>query len=148
MSKTTNGPVGIPTGDMKVGVVEPAKGSEDRPNEDDSYERVLQEGRGRITYSTTFSATCRWCQKQFEVPCLDRDWPVCPYCGSYQTATLSLSHNASKQSIRIWYNPDNSLFVEFSKPDGKTARYTLSQEKLLALGLLELFDEFPYGKKC
>jgi hypothetical protein len=84
---------------------------------------------------------CRWCSKEYSYPVLVPEF--CPHCGSDQKSILMLATNG--REINVWHNPDNSLYIDFSK-DGKTSRYTLSPEKLLEMGML-LLDALPDGQK-
>lgn len=149
-TKTTSGPIGIPTGDMRVGVVEPAQGGaeepgrkgEVRPDRPDLFKN--QEPGGCLTLATT-PTSCRWCGKKFDLV-FGRD-EICPHCGAPQSEAFRVTTTSSQRSIILWHNPDNSLFIEFEQPGGKTSRYILSPEKLLELGLLELYDQPTKGRR-
>lgn len=104
-------------------------------------------GGGLLTYtscSTIFIAEvkCRWCGEQYG-PFL----MACPKCGASQAAAFSIHNSGKANEIKLFHNPDNSLYIEFVAPDDKTARYTLDPEILLKLGALRLFDSPPNGQK-
>jgi hypothetical protein len=93
--------------------------------------------------------TCRWCGKEFEI--VGECW-ICSHCSAVQGMILWISQPAGPgledRGVALWHNPDNSLYIEFVEPDKKTSRYILSPTKLLELGMLQLFDHNPKGKRA
>jgi len=93
------------------------------------------------TFCNTF--TCRWCGVENR----EKKERLCAECKAGNATTMWL-HGFNNDDIKFYHNPDNSLFIDFVSKDGKTARYVLSPQKLMELGLLRLYDTDPQGKRC
>jgi len=97
------------------------------------------------------SIPCRWCGHQG--PPTDGLVFVstgdCQKCHAATSSAISITSglNGSGGTFHLWHNPDNSLFLEFENPDGKTARYTLSEDLLRKAGVLETSKE-PMGGRA
>ena len=91
--------------------------------------------------------TCRWCGLENKQSNSFR----CIECKTINGITLEIcdwdGQRGQGPGIKVYHNPDNSLFIDFVRPGGKTARYTLSPQRLMELGLLRLFETDPKGKR-
>ena len=96
-----------------------------------------------ITFSNTF--TCRWCS----MPNENVASMVCRECGASQGIGVWFQDGAGGRAkqIKIYHNPDNSLYFDFVTPRGGVSRYTMSPTELKKLGLLTEFNKDPEGKR-
>ncbi len=85
---------------------------------------------------------CRWCGEIRVF--VDRK---CPDCRAIQSAFFVFQSGLDKQQIHVFINPDNSIWLEFEQPDGKTARFVFDPKILLAEGKLRFFDSPPHGRR-
>ncbi len=94
---------------------------------------------------------CRWCSHipgppKGGVTGLSANYEPCTKCKATSVATIGFTEPGGRE-VRIWHNPDNSLFIEFQQTSGKASRYTLSEELLLKAGVLKLSDTAFNGRK-
>lgn len=87
------------------------------------------------------SKPCRWCghqKPQTEDFVIDVG-QVCEKCEACQDS-FTITGGNQAYTVALWFNPDHSLFVEFSQKSGKTSRYILSEDKLRESGSLITSD--------
>lgn len=89
---------------------------------------------------------CRWCRKEPEFGDSSVPLTICGYCEAIQDPILNLRHPLG-MALRFYMNPDGSLYVEYTKKDGTTLRYDMSEEMLKRSGVLTSFRETPEGKR-
>lgn len=96
-------------------------------------------------------AACRWCEHEYEIPPAVAGWITpdapCPSCNAMQNPSIRATSQDGSPSVSFYYNPDNSLFIEFEHADGKTARFVLSEKTLLETGALKTSDVPLRGRK-
>ena len=98
-------------------------------------------------YSSTIPVVggkCRWCG--VEDGARDPEAMQCDKCGAIRKPVVTLADSPSF-AIRVYHNPDNSLFIEFDNLNSKSMRYILDPAALMKMGLLQIFDNPPDGKK-
>jgi len=91
--------------------------------------------------------TCRWCGETNTAAENSTEFRyVCKHCEAtrYSSITFQLP---SGPKFEVYHNPNNSLYVEFVKKDGKTARYIVDADVLRKTGALKEFDFNPEGKR-
>jgi hypothetical protein len=83
--------------------------------------------------------TCRWCQERVDPLAAD----ACE-CGAAGPLKMT---NPDGSELGMFFNPDASIFFEFTAKTGKTVRITMSPETLVKLGIAEVFDSPPDGRR-
>jgi len=91
---------------------------------------------------------CRWCGRepefQDQAPAHDK---MCMHCDALQDPILKFGNPMTGVMAAFYVNPDSGLFVEFTKKNGETDRYTLDADKLRKLGVLQRVPEGMNGRK-
>lgn len=91
------------------------------------------------------SCVCRWCGETTD----DLWCGACIKCGAATAAAIEMKSSQAPIAgwgVRLWWNPDNSVYVEFMKGE-RVSRYTLDPTVLMEQGKLRLFNKDPNGKR-
>jgi hypothetical protein len=91
---------------------------------------------------------CRWCgrEPEFQHEAVAHD-KMCMHCEALQDPILRFGNPVTGVMVQFFVNPDSGLFVEFTKKNGATDRYTLDPGVLRKIGVLQSFPEPLNGRK-
>lgn len=101
------------------------------------------------TYSSTLTlcgSKCRWCGEQDGSPEQDPYARKCNKCGALFDPIADVGCD-NHGSVKVYLNPDNSMFIELCYPGNMYARFALDTAVMMKTGLLNFFDEPQNGRK-